>query len=71
MDRHFVVIDRKNNKVTARKYPQMVLIEPLIVDEEKENLVLLLNAPGMEEIRIRLPNKEDQSKIPAEDIEVS
>jgi uncharacterized protein YcbX len=64
------VIDKKKHMVTARRYPQMVLIEALIVKEEKENLVLQLNAPGMEEIRIRLPCKKELSKISSEDIKV-
>ena len=60
VDRHFVVTDSRNRHLCARNYSQMVLIEPEIVEEASTGTkVLLLNAPGMEEIRVALPANGD------------
>lgn len=48
-DRTFMVVRAANNEfVTARTYPRMVLITPKIKNEH----ILTLNAPGMDEIEI-------------------
>lgn len=56
-DRTFMVVRAANNEfVTARTYPKMVLIKPRI----KNDHILVLNAPGMEEIEIDIRQLNDQ-----------
>ena len=60
-----MVADTKNRLVSARKYAQMVLIEPELVGD-----VLALNAPGMDEVRVKLPSKEEMREMQEEKLEV-
>ena len=66
-----MVADAKNKLVSARKYAQMVLIEPEVVrDAAEERDVLALNAPGMDEVRVKLPSKEEMRGMQEEKLEV-
>ena len=66
-----MVADARNKLVSARKYAQMVLIEPELARDAEERDVLVLNAPGMDEIRVKLPRKEDMNGIQEETLNVS
>jgi uncharacterized protein YcbX len=56
-DRVFMVVRQANNEfVTARTYPRMVLIQPKIKNEN----ILTLNAPGIEEIEIDIRRLYEQ-----------
>ena len=66
-----MVADAKNKLVSARKYAQMVLIEPELVGDAAEGRdVLALNAPGMDEVRVKLPSKEEMREMQEEKLEV-
>lgn len=70
VDRHFMVADAKNKLVSARKYAQMVLIEPELVRDAEQRDVLTLKAPGMDEMMVRLPRKEDMKGMQEETLEI-
>ena len=70
VDRHFMVADARNKLVSARKYAQMVLIEPELVRDAEQRDVLTLKAPGMDEMMVRLPRKEDMKGMQEETLEV-
>ncbi|CAH2094506.1 unnamed protein product [Euphydryas editha] len=48
-DRVLMVVDDKNNFITARAYPQLLLVHPLI-----RNSILTLNYNGMETLHVNL-----------------
>ncbi len=71
IDRHFVITDKKNKMITGRKHPQVVLVEPSVVADAKTGeKTLALNAPGMEEVRVRLPSRVQAAKINEEKLEL-
>ena len=43
MDRQFMVVDHKRRLLTARKHPNMVLIDVSVVDNKRSNISLLLH----------------------------
>ena len=45
-----MVVDRRGKMVTARRYPHMVLITPLLTGSH-----LTLSYPGVEELNLELP----------------
>jgi len=57
VDRQFMIVDHKQNMVTARKYPHMVLIEVSV-----SKSVLTLSYPGMEDIIVEVPDTLDGDK---------
>ena len=65
-----MVADAKNRLVSGRKYSQMVLIEPELARDAEQRDVLVLNAPGMDEMRVKLPRKEDMRGMQEETLEV-
>ena len=70
MDRHFMVADAKNRLVSGRKYSQMVLIEPELARDAEQRDVLVLKAPGMDELSVRLPRTEDMGAMQEETVDV-
>ena len=52
-----MIVDHKQNMVTARKYPHMVLIEVSV-----SKSVLTLSYPGMEDIIVEVPDTLDGDK---------
>ena len=52
-----MIVDHKQNMVTARKYPHMVLIEVSV-----SKSVLTLSYPGMEDIIVEIPDTLDGDK---------
>ena len=65
-----MVADAKNRLVSGRKYSQMVLIEPELARDAEQRDVLALNAPGMDEMRVKLPRREDMRGMQEETLEV-
>jgi len=53
IDRQFMVVDRKGKMVTARKFPHMSMVVPMVTKEH-----LVLSYPGMEEIKVKIPREE-------------
>ena len=51
VDRQFMVVDHKRRLLTARKHPNMVLIEVDVVDN-----MLTMRYPGLEEVHINIPD---------------
>ena len=51
VDRQFMVVDHKRRLLTARKHPNMVLIDVSVVDN-----TLTMRYPGLEEVRINIPD---------------
>ena len=70
VDRHFMVADAKNRLVSGRKYSQMVLIEPELARDAERRDVLVLKAPGMDELSVRLPRTEDMGAMQEETVDV-
>ena len=70
VDRHFMVADAKNRLVSGRKYSQMVLIEPELARDAEQRDVLVLKAPGMDELSVRLPRTEDMGAMQEETVDV-
>jgi len=54
VDRQLMVVDNKKKLVTARKFPNMVLIEVSVKDD-----VLTLTYPGMECVQVNIAVKDD------------
>jgi len=61
IDRQFMVVDKKGKMVTARKYPHMSMVVPMVTKEH-----LVLTYPGMEEIKVKIPR--DEKKVKACDV---
>jgi len=57
IDRQFMVVDRKGKMVTARKFPHMSMVVPMVTKEH-----LVLSYPGMEEIRVKIPREEGKAE---------
>ena len=51
IDRQFMVVDRKGKMVTARKFPHMSMVVPMVTKEH-----LVLSYPGMEKIKVKIPS---------------
>lgn len=60
-DRTFMVVNAKNEFVTARRYPKMVLVTPLIQGD-----IMTLSAPGMEDITVNIKSLFSTKPIKAE-----
>ena len=56
-----MVVDKKKNMLTARKYPNMVLIEVNVKDS-----VLTLSYPGMEDISVKVPETTAVTNTPTD-----
>lgn len=56
-----MVVNAKNEFVTARRYPKMVLVTPLIQGD-----VMTLSAPGMEDITVNIKSLFSTKPIKAE-----
>ena len=65
-----MVADAKNRLVSGRKYSQMVLIEPELARDAEQRDVLVLKAPGMDELSVRLPRTEDMGAMQEETVDV-
>ena len=63
VDRQFVVMDKKNKLATSRKYPNMSLIQPEIVDSN-----LILRYQGMEDITVKVPTVNSKDSVKDLDI---
>merc|ERR1712013_511686 len=50
-----MVVDRKGKMVTARKFPHMSTVVPMVTKEH-----LVLTYPGMEEIKVEIPRRESK-----------
>ena len=50
VDRQFMVVDKKGKMITARKYPHMSLVVPMVSQTH-----LVLSYPGMEEVKVEIP----------------
>lgn len=62
-DRVLMVVDEKNNFITARAYPQLLLVKPLV-----RNSILTLSYDGMETLHVNLAEvlalqKPQQAKV--------
>ena len=57
IDRQFMVVDRKGKMVTARKFPHMSMVVPMVTKE-----YLVLTYPGMEEIKVEIPRGESKAE---------
>ena len=53
VDRQLMVLDRKDKMVTARKYPHMTLVQPLV-----QRASLTLSYPGMQSVTVNLPDTD-------------
>ena len=56
-----MVVDKKKNMLTARKYPNMVLIEVNVKDS-----FLTLSYPGMEDISVKVPETTAATNTPTD-----
>ena len=56
--RQFMVVDKKGNMLTARKYPNMVLIEVNV-----EASFLTLSYPGMEDVSVKVPDNNADTNM--------
>ena len=59
--RQFMIVDKKKNMLTARKYPNMVLIEVNVKDS-----FLTLSYPGMEDISVKVPETTAVTNTPTD-----
>jgi len=50
VDRQFMVVDKKGKMITARRYPHMSLVTPMILQTH-----LVLKYPGMTDIEVEIP----------------
>jgi len=57
IDRQFMVVDRKGKMVTARKFPHMSMVVPMVTKEH-----LVLSYPGMEEIKVKIPRENGNAE---------
>jgi len=53
IDRQFMVVDKKGKMVTARRYPHMSMVVPMVTQAQ-----LVLTYPGMEDMRVEIPRNE-------------
>ncbi len=59
MFRAFVIVDKTGHFASQRQYPTMALIQPRInLATEEEGVSLFLTAPGMEEIKVKVPSHD-------------
>ena len=56
-----MIVDKKNNMLTARKYPNMVLIEVNVKDS-----FLTLSYPCMEDVLVKVPEITAVTNIPTD-----
>merc|ERR1719232_322074 len=61
VDRQFMIVEKKNTMLTARKYPNMVLIEVNVKD-----CFLTLSYPGMEDVSVKVPEITDVTNMPTD-----
>jgi len=57
IDRQFMVVDKKGKMVTARRYPHMSMVVPMVTKEQ-----LVLSYPGMEEMNVKIPKNGEKGK---------
>jgi len=63
VDRQFMVVDKKGKMVTARRYPNLTLVQPEVGEKE-----LILRYPGVEPCIVSVPR--DNSQLKGEEGEV-
>eukprot|EP00090_Calanus_glacialis_P002104 TRINITY_DN11585_c0_g1_i2.p1 TRINITY_DN11585_c0_g1~~TRINITY_DN11585_c0_g1_i2.p1 ORF type:complete len:335 (+),score=142.05 TRINITY_DN11585_c0_g1_i2:38-1006(+) len=53
IDRQFMVVDKKGKMITARRYPHMSMVVPMVTQAQ-----LVLTYPGMDDMRVEIPRNE-------------
>ncbi|XP_023940005.2 mitochondrial amidoxime-reducing component 1 isoform X2 [Bicyclus anynana] len=61
-DRILMVVDEKNNFITARAYPEMLLVQPEILTSTNPSPILTLNHPQMEPVSVNLAEVTNTQK---------